>query len=656
MNLESICKKYCFIKESILKDLINNCNNDINKLLNNIQIYLNSLVKNDEIIIEYLDNFINSNVNNIDDLKLIEDLLNELNYPINENIIRHLLKKNSNLYSLISQIYYDNEKNIKDNGLILTFKDFFIIKFVEIFIEIKNIDLYELTDDSKYTTALKAYIKDIRKFQVLSREEELDLIKKYKNENDKIARQKIIEHNLKLVVYFVKNYYFYDSKIMDLIQEGNIGLMIALDRFDYTKGVKFSTYAIYWVRETIFRKIGEENDYRIPVYLIPEINRYSRLKKELEDKYQRKLSKSELSKFLNLDIKKISKYESINQIKTVYLYDTLNDNKSRIDFIKDETQNVEENYFQKNLYENLRKALNSKNISDKEREIIYRRFGFDGQNIQTFEEIGTSMRISRQAAQQLCQKAVKKLVNCKSLIPYKELFCLKEYLPSFYQFFVGTKKIDINAAIKYLNELEYEKLLNIYGNDLNNKEIIKTNENYNYIKNIIVPKVEMILDNTLDSNTFDNIKNINAAIIIKKIFEYYKDYPIELIYYTINLLNDNENSLNTLDTENAINKFNELLKNTLNNINIVNNLQTLSIYYLKSINLLQDKYSYLLDKYGYEKAIIIMLNFGFIDNNIFNIDTLSKYFSYTCEEINKLFTDYIIDNKYTINNKLTLVK
>ncbi len=498
-------------------------------------------MNNKQSIIKSLDIYINENINNKDDLFLLKEKIQELKYDNTFNLIKELLTINNKFYNLVKDLYLKTKEEDLD--------DPFINLLIENYIEKDNIDIYEINIDANYSSSLNIYLKDLKKYQILSQEEEVELFKKYREENDLKARKKLIEHNLRLVVYVAKKFKYRNIEIMDIIDEGNIGLINALERFDYKKGIKFSTYAVYWINRSIYQMLNKNNDFKLSTSMVIEVRHYNKLKKEVENKYQRKFNVQELSTMLNIDINKINNYENINQIWKVSLNDSYQDsNKEKIELIVDTTQNVEEDYLKKDIIEKLQHALNSKIINEREKEIILRRYGFYDKEY-NYEEIGLILGISRQAVQQQEQRTIKRLKNSEELKKFADLSNQREYLNSFYQYFAKENKEIINKLLKRLKEYDYQTLLEIYQNDLNNKNIVKTKEKEFFIKEIIIPQIKDLLKSNYKSNRYK----------IKTIYELFSNYSKEEVNNAIANLNDKDKQILFYrygeDLENPVNVY-----------------------------------------------------------------------------------------------------
>lgn len=271
------------------------------------------------------------------------------------------------------------------------------------------------------TDAIKAYLQEIGKIPILTANEEIELAKRMEL-GDKEAAEILTTANLKLVVSQAKKYVNRNLDLLDLIQEGNIGLMRAVEKFDYKKGFKFSTYATWWIRQAITRAIADQaRTIRIPVHMIETINQYTKAVNELSVKLQRTPTDEEVAKHMKLDLEKILEIKDISQIP-VSLETPMGDEKeSRLaDLVADNKTTSPERYAELTY---LKKQLDEvlKTLTDRERRVISLRFGLEDGITRTLEEVGKEFNVTRERIRQIEAKALKKLKEkdkSKFLIDY----------------------------------------------------------------------------------------------------------------------------------------------------------------------------------------------------------------------------------------------
>ena len=257
--------------------------------------------------------------------------------------------------------------------------------------------------------ALRAYIERIKDIPLLTAKEEKELARKAQKGN-RFAKRKLINANLKLVVNIAKHYSRFGLPFMDLIEEGNLGLIKAVEKFKPSKGYRFSTYAAWWIRQAITRALIEQGrTIRVPVYMSELMARYRRAQEELRQKLGRDPTRSELARKLHIPVKKISEIELWMDKKVSLNAPVGDEGESTVaDFIETkitgDTEKEIEQFFKR---EEIISLLS--NLSEREREILNMRFGVEDGKSRTLGEIAKKLKISRERVRQIEAKALKKL-------------------------------------------------------------------------------------------------------------------------------------------------------------------------------------------------------------------------------------------------------
>ena len=269
------------------------------------------------------------------------------------------------------------------------------------------------SDDS-----VKIYLRQIGKIPLLSASEELDLAKKIQEEHDAFSKDVLVNANLRLVVSIAKKYIGRGLSFLDLIQEGNVGLRKAAGRFDYKKGYKFSTYATWWIQQSITRAIADKaRIIRLPIHMIDSISKIRRTTIELTTELGRTPTKQEIAYRLGLPVSKLTSIiKSAQSTVSMDTPATSDDDSSKIaDFIVDNsTITPDGKVSQENLLEDTRKILNQ--LSQKERDVLILRYGLDNNGMKkTLDEIGSQYGVSRERIRQIETRAISKLKKlCKN--------------------------------------------------------------------------------------------------------------------------------------------------------------------------------------------------------------------------------------------------
>ncbi|WP_125153298.1 sigma-70 family RNA polymerase sigma factor [Clostridium rectalis] len=253
------------------------------------------------------------------------------------------------------------------------------------------------------------YLKEIGEVDLLSAEEEVQLAKGVES-GDIVAKKKLIESNLRLVVSISKRYCGKGMNFLDLVQEGNLGLMKAVEKYDYRKGYRFSTYATWWIRQAVTRAIADQSrTIRIPVHMNEVIIKLLKVKKQLEQKLDREPSYSEIAEVLNMTEEKVRRVSKVSQ-EPISLETPVGDNEDTNleNFIADETYAPENTVATTMLREHLTRVLST--LSPREERIVRLRFGLNGEGqIKTLEEIGKEFNLTRERIRQIEISAIKKL-------------------------------------------------------------------------------------------------------------------------------------------------------------------------------------------------------------------------------------------------------
>lgn len=263
---------------------------------------------------------------------------------------------------------------------------------------------------------VRMYLKEIGKIPLLSSEEEIDLAMRME-EGDELAKKKLAEANLRLVVSIAKRYVGRGMLFLDLIQEGNLGLMKAVEKFEYRKGFKFSTYATWWIRQAITRAIADQaRTIRIPVHMVETINKLVRVQRQLVQELGRDPSPEEIGNEMSLDVERVREIMKIAQ-EPVSLETPIGEEEDSHlgDFIPDEDvlAPAEAATFTM-LREQLIDVLDS--LTPREQKVLKLRFGLDDGRARTLEEVGKEFEVTRERIRQIEAKALRKLRDRKSVV------------------------------------------------------------------------------------------------------------------------------------------------------------------------------------------------------------------------------------------------
>lgn len=275
-------------------------------------------------------------------------------------------------------------------------------------VDMENLDL-SIPDGISIEDPVRMYLKEIGKVPLLSAEEEIELAKRMEN-GDQEAKKRLAEANLRLVVSIAKRYVGRGMLFLDLIQEGNLGLIKAVEKFDYRKGYKFSTYATWWIRQAITRAIADQaRTIRIPVHMVETINKLIRVSRQLLQELGREPTPEEISEEMGMPVDRVREILKISQ-EPVSLETPIGEEEDSHlgDFIQDDNVPVPAEAASFTLLrEQLVEVLGT--LTEREQKVLRLRFGLDDGRARTLEEVGKEFNVTRERIRQIEAKAIRKL-------------------------------------------------------------------------------------------------------------------------------------------------------------------------------------------------------------------------------------------------------
>lgn len=272
----------------------------------------------------------------------------------------------------------------------------------------RELEVLNTLEEGSVTDPVRQYLRDIGKVTLLTAAEEIELAKKAEK-GEKKSRDKLISANLRLVVSIAKKYVGRGMSLLDLIEEGNIGLMRAVDKYDWRRGFKFSTYATWWIRQAITRAIADQaRTIRIPVHMVETINRFNRTQRQLMQELGREPTPEEVAKALGIDETKAREIIKVSQEPTSLETPVGDEDDSHLgDFIADQGLQPDEQATRELLKLHLDEVLDS--LSPREKRVLQLRFGLEDGKQRTLEEVGKEFGVTRERIRQIEAKAIRKL-------------------------------------------------------------------------------------------------------------------------------------------------------------------------------------------------------------------------------------------------------
>ena len=483
------------------------------------------------------------------------DLLRSTQDNITYELIDEILLENDVVNTLLTSIMNKYLPYIEENSLEELFTDEIICQVVEIYCDKNNIDVNKLDLSESTSQSVKSYVgesqtmffNEIRQYRLLTPEETRDLIIKAQNGN-MTARNDLINHNIRLIISVAKKFNLQTNQITigDLIQEGVFGLSKAIEKFDINKGYMFSTYAIWWIKQSIKRFLSTSTStIRYSENVRGNFRKLDRARKMIQDDTGHNPSISELAKVSGLTENQIKDLETIARVDaSLDSPVTSEDSESKLsDFISDEAPAIEEEFINEDFKEAIITALFNTKMPERERQIIIHRFGLLGHRKKTLVEIGKMFNVNRERIRQQEVKALRRLQHNRDFIALKNINDgnLEEYDPSFLnrlirtcrltKFFPAYSKSELTLAIEHLDRAS-QNIIKKYYNDeyVFKKENIITEADQHHLTRLIyrvLPRTLRQLRVTSDqvpkneiTGLFQEMSDIPKHLVVNAIFTF----------------------------------------------------------------------------------------------------------------------------------------
>lgn len=686
-----------FIKNKLKKRFDRKVYNDLN---------------NPEKVVIIINNFTKkrfTNLSNVNDcisyFSILDDFLKQYNYILEPDMIIKLIKNDNPLYLMTETIFKKYKNPILFGKAEKLFDNDTLVSFIEVYCMVNNIEIqeennedeFDIDKDNKYfeRDILSTYLREIGSYKQLTTEQERDLLLKIKN-GDENAKELFIQSNLKLVVNVAKKFQDRGMPLLDLVQEGNIGLMKAVENFDLSRNLKFSTYAFAYIKGYINRAINDKGrTIRIPVNILEKRNMYIKVINDLTIELNRTPSNEEISKKMGVRVDTVnilqesqfditSLNEKVSDDSDTEVKDLLVLNENSLSYVEDDYDSVD-------LKNQVQDLLEKCNLSRQAVEVLIKRYGLDGNEPMTLEEIGQLYNVTRERIRQIETKAlmiIRRSVYAKKLViftedPDKSLENLEYFRQRYretgdwsrsyndevnkkdknkvedsadmkkeknaknapkircktvYELMGDYPKEKVDEAIKQLSSFHYDILMKRHGGDLENPtftELNKKEKNLYYA--VIIPRLRKILLNSNVPVTHDDsieAKDENLSDV-KEVGE----------AVTVPNIKDNEAVIESSNNESIASKDDEQItttpvslpevENQENRVEEVEESKTFSKEEYSSIlKLLRTPtFEQMLKTLSIKEAIIISLKLGYVDDKYFSTESIAQFLGIDNQEV-----------------------
>lgn len=598
----------------------------------------------------------------IENLKTIEKIFKKLNYIPNPDITIKLIDENLLLSETI-KIIVNNDLDIITKGEInKIFDNDTIILIIESYCMMNNIKIQEYEEDNKEfeeniinyegenIDIVKLYLNEISRRKLLTLDEEIKLTKRIKD-GDEEAKKIFIESNLRLVVSVARKHLNQGLSFLDLIQEGNIGLMKAVDKFDSSKGYRFSTYATWWIRQGITRAISNKSrNVRIPVYLHRRINKFNKVAKELEMKYGREAKIEEIANELKISVKYAQEiYQYKNDSISINLLVGDDKDNELGNIISSKNIGPDEQAMTDLMKFQVKQLLEKCNLKPIEKEVILLRFGFNNTPM-ALGEIGNIYNITGERVRQIEASALMKLRKYKNITDFAEYMENPKEAINNIEIYRKKYKNSGSNTKSFLKNVRREK---------EDDNMVKTI--YEYFKNYSKEEVDKVLS-TLSDESLELIRirygdDLTVPVNNKLTEEQRKKFYGSVMAQIKRLLENPDikrRKVQKNEIEEKKIESTSIVENvqTKNNLVETNEEQTSEITkddYINMIKLFKtSNFKQMMSNLGSKESIIISLRMGYIDGKYFSVDAIAEFLDIERDEVSKIIKEVLLNYKESV--------
>ena len=573
-----------------------------------------------------------------------------------------LVDENLLLSGTIKIIVNNNLDMITKGEINKIFDNDTIILIIESYCMMNNIKIQESEEDNEEfeeniinyegenIDIVKLYLNEISRRKLLTLDEEIKLTKRIKD-GDEEAKKIFIESNLRLVVSVARKHLNQGLSFLDLIQEGNIGLMKAVDKFDSSKGYRFSTYATWWIRQGITRAISNKSrNVRIPVYLHRRINKFNKVAKELEMKYGREAKIEEIANELKISVKYAQEiYQYKNDSISINLLVGDDKDNELGNIISSKNIGPDEQAMTDLMKFQVKQLLEKCNLKPIEKEVILLRFGFNNTPM-TLGEIGNIYNITGERVRQIEASALMKLRKYKNITDFAEYMENPKEAINNIEIYRKKYKNSGSNTKSFLKDVRREK---------EDDNMVKTI--YEYFKNYSKEEVDKVLS-TLSEESLELIRirygdDLTVPVNNKLTEEQRKKFYGSVMAQIKRLLENPDikrRKVQKKEIEEKKIESTSIVENvqTKNNLVETNEEHTSKITkddYINMIKLFKtSNFKQMMSNLGSKESIIISLRMGYIDGKYFSVDAIAEFLDIERDEVSKIIKEVLLNYKESV--------
>ncbi len=630
--------------------------------------------------------------------KKLNSFLETYNFIPTLDLLIELLNKNNIFITMVKSIFNHYYLQIMSGEFEKTFDNPFLILTIETYCMLNNIEIkQDETEDIDYAIeyghldSVKAYLKEIRRTPLLSVEQERELAQKVA-QGDSKARDLFIESNLRLVVSIAKKNLNRGLSFLDLIQEGNLGLIRAVDKYDVEKGYKFSTYAVHWIRQAIMRAIEDKGrNIRIPTYMHSKIGAYRNTVNKLYTKLNRKPTINEIANEMGVSISDATELFSL-QIDIVSTNTLVGDDEDTEleSFIPTSEKTPEDFVIDSTMQYYVKKLFKDCHLTEREIDILMLRYGFNGREPMTLQQIGDKYNIHRERARQIESIALMKIRKSGHIeafatymqYPEKSLENIEKFrqkyresdkpyavhlnddeetkeendmprLKTIYQYFVDYTREQVNEMLLKLTDEERLLITLRYGEDLENPVSGKlSKEQTNKFYGALVPKMKRLLKNPNKERKTERKKSViqKDAVPVKKeqvLGQTILPTEIETTITPVDEIKEEGRLVSEIELkkESTLVVTTDEVDNDVTKDNCIKMLELLRT----------PTFTQMLSVLTAKESIIISLKLGYVDGKYFSTESIAQFFGMEEAEIRETTKKVLLLYKENINSFLDTI-